>query len=118
MTASKLQTVGNSFTAPPCSACNNNTARSLVVNGHAHPDLRVCDRCGAVLGRCWRGDSPVLLVFCPTEAAKAVSHSARRRLESQLPDPRFFDLDLVGSAGVERVHGWFNPATMKVVQFG
>ena len=98
---STLEPTGNAFTMPPCSACSNNTGRLVTVNGRDSSGLHVCDRCGALLGRCYRGDSPVLMTFGPDG-----------------DETRYFDLDLLGSDGVSRVHGFFNPATMKVVQFG
>lgn len=31
---------------------------------------------------------------------------------------RYFDLETLGSAGLERRHGWFNPETRRITQVG
>jgi len=31
---------------------------------------------------------------------------------------RYYDLTLLGSEGIERVHGWFNPASKRIHQTG
>jgi hypothetical protein len=86
---------------PECPACSGRLHRDHEkVTG-----VSVCKRCGAVHGQCWKGNSPVLLVWDAPDAC---------RPEEQV----FFDLTLVGSAGVEHIHGWFNPATRKVTQVG
>ncbi len=103
----------HSVTMPPCSGCNNNTGR-LVINDHGHETgILVCDGCGGLLGRCYRGDSPVLMVFSP-----GADDGVQPNVETTDADAVYFDLDLLGSAGVERVHGFFNPADRKVLQFG
>jgi hypothetical protein len=102
MTTEICQT-GNAFTMAPCSACSNNTGRAAQVNGREHASLIICSGCGALLGRCYRGDSPVRMFFSQDPAPEEV---------------RYFDLDLLDSSGLDRVHGWYNPADMMVVQFG
>jgi hypothetical protein len=32
--------------------------------------------------------------------------------------PVYYDLDVLGSAGPERRHGWFEPTTRRIVQTG
>ena len=96
-------TIKTTCTMPPCSCCNNNTAR-VVLNDQGHEtSLLICAGCGALLGHCYRGDSPVLMTFSP---------------DTTPAEQTYFDLDLLGSGGITRTHGWYNPADMKVVQFG
>ena len=95
--------VGNDYTMPPCPGCSNNTGHSVSINGRFSNTLRECAGCGALLGRCYRGDSPVLMTFSPEHNPEKTRH---------------FDLDLLGSGGVRRVHGFYNPADMMVTQFG
>ena len=99
-----LKTSGTSFGMTGCPACSCRRGSALEVNGRPHNSLKVCERCGALLGRCYRGDSPVLMVFDETDSADV--------------ETRYFALELLGSDGISFPHGWFNPATMKVVQFG
>ena len=108
-----LTTTGHSFTMPPCSSCSNNTGHAVEVNGREHASLVTCDGCGALLGRCYRGDSPVLMVF-----ADGADDGVQPNVEATDREAVYFDLDLLGSDGVNRVHGWYDPASMKVVQFG
>ena len=65
-----------------------------------------CPKCGAVFGTCYLGDSYkyVLPFFVDQE-----------------PDPetvRYFDFTCVGAEGITRRHGWFDPATKRIVQVG
>jgi len=65
-----------------------------------------CAKCGAVHGTCYKGDASrfVLLQF------------AREAVPAEVL--RYFDLTLLGSQGIERTHGWYDPATKLVHQFG
>ena len=65
-----------------------------------------CASCGAIHGTCYLGDSYSLVkpFFGP---------------ECSTPEEqRYFDLTCLGSRGVERRHGWFNPATKTLTQVG
>lgn len=65
-----------------------------------------CRRCGAVFGQLYLGDVYAhVALHLPMEEAPAASL-------------RYFDLTLLHSKGVERVHGWYNPATKRVAQIG
>ena len=63
-------------------------------------------RCGAVLGTCYKGES--YGVYLPYWAP------AGTPLENQ----RYFDLTVLGSDGVNRVHGWFDSVTRMITQTG
>jgi len=96
-----LTKVGTSFGTTPCPCCSATRGNAVEVNGRLAHGLYLCEGCGGLLGSCYRGDSPVLMVF-----------------GEDGDESRYFDLDLLGSDGISRVHGFYNPATMKVVQFG
>jgi len=65
-----------------------------------------CLNCGAVYGDCYLGDSyGHVLPYMTAEEPPA----------DQL---RYFDFTCIGSAGVTRRHGWYDPATRLVVQAG
>lgn len=85
-----------------CPGCSSKKSRA-----HERDGVRICGGCGGLYTSraIYRGDSPVLLVLHP-EPNPAPK------------DLRYFDLDLLGSRGLERVHGWFHQGSRKVVQFG
>ena len=66
----------------------------------------VHSRCGAVLGMCCQGDSyDVIPHYMATENAN--------------PERcRYYDLEIMGSDGIRRSHGWFDPETWRVTQVG
>lgn len=65
-----------------------------------------CRSCGAVHGTCYLGDSyGIVKPFLSAAPVPA----------EQL---RYFDFITLGSAGVGRRHGWFDPATRNLVQIG
>lgn len=95
-----------------CSACDAKiTQKALntpfVVNGRRLHRVYQCPRCGAILGSCYLGDSySIVLPYFDAE-----------------PNPpqeawQYFDLECVGSKGIERRHGWRNRNTKKLLQVG
>ena len=64
------------------------------------------DACGAVLGSCYKGDA--YAIYLPYWAPP----------ETPAENERYFDLELLGSAGIERVHGWFDIQTRRLTQVG
>jgi hypothetical protein len=85
-------------TCPACSAKRRNRT--------AHHSVFECRRCGAIYGTCWLGDSYGLVK--PFFADELVP--AERC--------RYFDFQTLGSAGIDRRHGWFDVQTRRVVQIG
>lgn len=85
-----------------CPCCSGK--RHSLVAGTA--SVYKCKRCGAIHGSCYLGDSYSLVLPYWDDADPAT----REQL--------YFDLDCLGSKGVERRHGWFNPATRKIIQVG
>lgn len=90
-----------------CQLCN----RKLTLKELNTPVLGVigtyeCKKCGAVQGDCYKGDSyKIVLPFFVSQ-------------DIPMEKTRYFDLMVVGSNGLERRHGWFDPETRKIVQVG
>ena len=89
-----------------CPACSSTRRSHVVLNGREHPSVYRCGNCEAIFGSCYLGDSYALVI--PRFAAEDVP-------SEQL---RYFDFDTLGSAGVGRRHGWYDPATKLVHQVG
>ena len=89
-----------------CPACSSTKLSQLVLNEREHPSCYRCRRCEAVFGSCYLGDS--YAIVSPRFAADPVAPEALR----------YFDFDTVGSAGVGRRHGWYDPETGLVHQIG
>jgi hypothetical protein len=65
-----------------------------------------CQNCNAIFGQVYLGES--------YEYVKPVLAD----VEPPAEDLRYFDFDCVGSSGMTRRHGWYDPATKKIVQIG
>ncbi len=65
-----------------------------------------CGHCQALLGQCSRGMSYLLVK--PSWAPAGAS----------LEDAVYFDLQVLGTDGIKRRHGWFDPETRCIVQVG
>jgi len=65
-----------------------------------------CRRCGAIYGDCYKGESYAIVLPYMAEA--------------EVPPERcrYYDLTVLGSDGVSRRHGWFDPDTRRIVQIG
>jgi hypothetical protein len=85
-----------------CSACSGR----LVATDR--PTLTRCRKCGGLHGSCLRGDATALVGLGLPMQSNASSPEALR----------FFDLTVIGSQGVSRIHGWFDVQTVRVVQYG
>jgi len=83
-----------------CPACSSQKYQKTDIAG-----VRKCSNCGAVYGSCYKGESyAIVLPFF-----------------SKDPNPRaqvYFDLIVLGSDGLERRHGWYNPADQRITQVG
>lgn len=66
-----------------------------------------CNHCGAILGSCYKGDSYGVV---------------GRRFDTvencDTCEPVYYDLEVLGSDGINRIHGWMNPTTRLIVQVG
>jgi ribosomal protein L37AE/L43A len=88
-----------------CPACNaKRSTPHATVSG-----VVTCKRCGAVYTTraIYRGDS-YALVLPQWDAVGACADGAAR----------YYDLELLGSDGLTRSHGWYNPATRRITQTG
>jgi hypothetical protein len=87
--------------AMECPACSAKKIETLKVT------LFRCRACEALFGSMYLGDS-YSLVKPYFDAPGACAPEAQR----------YFDFECVGSKGVTRRHGWFNPATGYTTQVG
>lgn len=88
-----------------CPACNRVKGNKADAKG-----VFTCSACGALFhneGLLYLGDSYSYVLpswdadgACPVDAQ------------------RYFDLTVLGSKGLDRRHGWFNPATKRITQVG
>ena len=68
--------------------------------------IRTCPKCGAIFGQCYLGESYEIV------------------LPYMHPDPpppeecRYFDFLTIGSRGIDRRHGWYDPRTKLITQIG
>lgn len=92
----KLKTVEAS-----CPACSGKRAMETTTVG-----VKRCLKCGALFGQCYKGES----------------YGVVKPFWSELPENknalRYFDFVTLGSAGIERRHGWFDIRNNKLVQVG
>lgn len=96
-------------TTNSCPACGSKKSRATAygteIRSSSHNlQIRECCRCKAVYGTCYLGDSYAIVrpFFLKGEAA----------------EQRYFDLTTLGSEGIGRRHGWFDPATRLLTQVG
>lgn len=86
---------------PDCPACSGKSfnRRDLGVM------IFECESCNGIHGDCYLGDS----------YAMVKPHMSTR---TDMDGARYFDFTCVGSQGVTRRHGWFDPATKLILQVG
>lgn len=90
-----------------CPLCGRNEGTEVSLRGRTYPGVYECT-CGALHGSCYLGDSYALVSPRMDPNANQVGPE----------DQRYYDLECVGSAGLSRRHGWYNPATRMVTQVG
>lgn len=85
-----------------CPLCNANyKAQEEIGSG-----MYRCSGCGTIHGSCYAGDRSKYVK--PFFAKENVS-----------PEKwRYYDFEILGSNGVSRVHGWFDPETQLITQVG
>lgn len=92
----------NSKTVPtmPCPLCGYRRGHKTNVT-----QVYNCAKCGALHGECYKGDSyGLVLPMFDTQP--------------QVVEEKYFDLLVIGSEGVSRRHGWYNPQTKRITQVG
>src|SRR5262245_33928176 len=91
-----------------CVACSGSLKPSSVlglISGRP-VNVNVCRTCGGLHFSGYKGDAYDVLRINRLQADSAVATSL------------YFDFELCGSKGIERIHGWFDPSTRTPVQFG
>lgn len=92
-----------------CPACNGK--RHARVDGHS--SLYTCKACGALHGRCYLGQSHALVhPYFVSEERQAELNKTREA------ECRYYDIICLGSKGVTRRHGWYDPETKCITQTG
>ena len=86
---------------PGCPACSAKRGTETKVRG-----VYSCAKCGGIFGECYKGDANNLVL--PYFAKEPVAPEVLR----------YFDLTTLGSDGIHRSHGWFDPQTRLVHQVG
>jgi hypothetical protein len=83
-----------------CPACSGKRLRK--VSGHV--SVFECVRCEALFGTCYLGESYELVL--------------PRWHRGPETKPRYYEFTTLGSEGVGRRHGWFEPTTRCITQTG
>jgi len=84
-----------------CPNCGANRHKNTAVVG-----VFECVQCGAVYGSCYLGESyEFVMPYMTTESVPSER-------------TRYYDFECLGSGGITRRHGWFDPATKRIVQVG
>ena len=89
-----------------CTACSGSLSQTTIpsaLNGSATVEVQRCGQCGGIHFEGYRGDGFAVVRF--------------DRFAGDAQAVTYFDLDLLGSEGRHRVHGWMG-ADRRVVQFG
>ena len=91
-----------------CSACSGrliSVEKDGTTPTKAATLLFKCSRCDGLHGQMYRGDSYALIL-------------PRWSPRSDMEGARYFDLTLLGSDGIERSHGYYDPKTKLMLQVG
>lgn len=83
-----------------CPLCNKSRSTQVIVGVYR------CNSCEAIFGQCYLGESYSLV--------KPYFSKAEIPAEAT----RYYDLTCLGSKGIERRHGWYDPASKLIVQVG
>ena len=90
-----------------CPLCGKSAHRDYMV-----PGVHQCLECGAVVGRCYKGDSYKIV------SGRFVPETFLADTALMQAEQRYYDLTVLGSTGIERRHGWFWFRTGDIVQVG
>ena len=85
-----------------CPACSHKLATKV----EGFTTMHQCAKCEAIYGSCYLGDSYTLVLPWMVEK------------EPPADIIRYYDLECLGSNGITRRHGWYDPATKRIVQVG
>ena len=82
-----------------CTACNGRLKKT------DNLQIRECRKCGAIHGNVAKGLLHHIVDF-------------RKQGDENTTEARYFDLKVLASDGVKRVHGWYDANTRGVLQVG
>jgi len=92
----------NEMAQDECRACSNRRGNKET----ATRGVYTCAKCGAIFGHCYLGDSYAFVSgFMTTRNVPA-------------EEQRYFDFTVLGSTGIGRRHGWYEPASGLMTQIG
>lgn len=91
-----------------CPSCNSK--RFSKVDGSFR--IKQCRKCKAIFGECYLGESYSFVMPWFDTAREFDSFGKKIREE------RYFDFTCLGSEGITRRHGWYNPETKGITQIG
>lgn len=103
--AEKLEAAEKAVKAGGCPACSCMRTKPYELNGRKLLTVKTCLACKAVYGELYLGDSYAVV-------------EPYWDKETEPVETRYFDFTCLGSAGVTRRHGWYNPATKRITQVG
>ncbi len=86
-------------TSTSCPACDSEQSHPSDLGAQ----ISECTKCGAVYGTCYLGDSYGIV-------KPSFGEDGERSI--------YFDLTCLGSQGITRRHGWYNPETLLTMQVG
>ena len=84
-----------------CPACGGRRFKAT-----DHWSIKTCTRCNAIFGKCYLGESYGIVLPYLTDEDVPTERT------------RYYDFDCIGSKGLTRRHGWFDPATKLITQVG
>jgi hypothetical protein len=89
-----------------CPACNKKmTKKALSEDFQGIAQVHQCPKCRAVFGTCYLGESyEIVKPYFSYVADMATAI--------------YYDLTCLGSNGIERRHGWFDPTSKLILQTG
>jgi len=88
-----------------CPACNSRRIKKNQTVNDVH-FMKVCSKCNAVFGSCYLGESYKIVLPYMTDK------------EPSAENLRYYDLECLGSEGIQRRHGWMDIETKLIVQVG
>lgn len=94
----------------PCGGCSATTGTKEP--GVVGAEIYRCGGCGGLVGSCYKGDSYGLVRPYFVSAQRAAEFTAAEEAG------RYYDLQVLGSDGVSRRHGWYDPETRGIIQVG
>lgn len=94
------------ITTDTCPCCSCETGYQYTQDGRAISGIYVCQACGGIHGTCYLGDSYGIVS----------PYMTNKNVPSE--QTKYFDFTTLGSKGIGRRHGWFDPQTRLITQVG